>query len=158
MKKILLALALCLATVAVQAQKYDHAVGLRFGGSVELLYQHELTKSNFLQFTLAVPNYDGLSVSGIYNWRCCKWDWTPQTCDWYLNAGVGAAVGIYNFKSTGFLAGGAGSCAFGCQFKRTPISLEVDYRPVVGVVAGGADKGFFAPGMWNFGLSVKYHF
>ena len=158
MKKILLAVAFCLATMAVQAQQYDHAIGLRFGGSVELLYQHELSQDNFLQFTVAAPNYNGLSVTGIYNWRCCQWDWTPQTCDWYLNAGVGAAAGVYNFGDLGVLAGLAGSCAFGCQFKYAPVSLEIDYRPVVGVVAGGEAKGFFAPGMWNFGLSVKYHF
>lgn len=158
MKKFFLGLAFCLVTLGVQAQEYDHAVGLRFGGSVELLYQHEISPSNFWQFTLAMPNYDGISVTGIYNWRCFEWDWTPQTCDWYLNAGVGGAVGAYNFDNTGFLVGVAGSCAFGCQFKNAPISLEVDYRPVVGVVAGGADKGFFTPGMWNFGLSVKYHF
>lgn len=158
MKKIVMILALTLATLAVQAQQYDHAVGLRFGGSVELLYQHELSADNFAQFTLAVPNYDGISLTGIYNWRCMEWDWTPETCDWYLNAGFGAALGAYNFKDTGFLVGLAGSCAFGCQFKNAPISLELDYRPVVGVVAGGGDKGFFTPGLWNFGVSLKYHF
>ena len=158
MKKFFLVMAFCLATLGLQAQDHDHAVGLRFGGSVELIYQREVSAANFWQYTLAVPNYNGISVTGIYNWRCLEWDWTPQTCDWYLNAGVGGAVGVYNFDKAGFLAGVAGSCAFGCKFKKAPISLEVDYRPVVGVVVGGADKGFFTPGLWNFGLSVKYHF
>lgn len=158
MKKILLLLAVCLSTVAAGAQEHDHAVGLRFGGSAELLYQRELSATNFAQFTLAMPNYDGISVTGIYNWRCYEWDWTPRTCVWYLNAGVGAALGAYNFDDTGLLLGVAGSCAFGCKFKNAPISLEVDYRPVIGAVFGGGDKGFFTPGTWNFGFAVKYHF
>jgi len=57
-----------------------------------------------------------------------------------------------------FLLGLAGSCAFGCHFKNAPISLEVDYRPVIGAVIGGGHDGFFDPGFWNFGLSVKFHF
>lgn len=112
----------------------------------------------FLQFTLATPHFEGLSVTGIYNWRCCRWNWTPQTCDWYLNVGVGGALGLYDFDDSGFLLGVAGSCAFGCHFKNAPISLEVDYRPVIGAVIGGGHDGFFDPGFWNFGLSVKFHF
>lgn len=158
MKKIVLLFALTLATIAVQAQEHKHAAGVRFGGSVELLYQQELSAENFAQFTLAFPNYNGVSATAIYNWRCYEWDWTPQTCDWYFNAGAGAAVGVYNFKKAGLLVGLAGSAAFGCKFKQSPISLEVDYRPVIGAVVGGGEKGFYTPGIWNFGVSVKFHF
>ncbi len=157
MKKMILAMTLCLASLGI-ARAQDHAVGLRIGGSVELLYQQELSQDNFLQFTLGMPDYDGFSVTGTYNWHCCEWDWTPQTCDWHLDAGVGAQVGVYNFDHAGFLLGAVGSCAFGCQFKSVPVSIDVDYRPVIGVVAGGGGKGFFKPGLWNFGLSVAYHF
>ncbi len=157
MKKIFLLLAICLSAVAVEAQ--NQAVGLRAGGSIELLYERDLSADRFLQFTLAFPNYDGIAVTGLYNWRCCKWtDWTPRTCVWYLNAGVGAALGAYKFKDAGFLVGAVGSVAFGCRFRHTPISLEVDYRPMIGAVAGGDKKGFYKPGLWNFGLAVKFHF
>ena len=173
MKKILFLVALCLGAVAAQAQ--NHAVGVRFGGSVEFLYQHELSADNFLRFSVAVPNFDGVAVTGTYNWHCFEWtDWTPKTCDWYLDAGVGGALGMYHFKKDniydvyndvvyqkrrpGFMAGVVGSVAFGCRFKAAPISLEVDYRPVIGVVAGGSEKGFFGPGLWNFGVGVKFHF
>lgn len=47
-------------------------------------------------------SFEGLSVTGIYNWRCCRWNWTPQTCDWYLNVGVGGALGLYDFDDSGF--------------------------------------------------------
>ena len=29
---------------------------------------------------------------------------------------------------------------------------------VIGAVIGGGHDGFFDPGFWNFGLSVKFHF
>lgn len=41
MKKMILAMTLCLASLGI-ARAQDHAVGLRIGGSVELLYQQEL--------------------------------------------------------------------------------------------------------------------
>lgn len=135
-----------------------NAVGFRFGGGAEFLYQRDLSTKNFLQFTLAIPNYEGLSLTGIYNWRCCQWDWTPRTCDWYLNAGVGGALGFYDFDDSGLLFGVAASCAFGCQFKKVLISPEVDYRPVIGTVIGGYSEGSFTPGFWNFGLAVAFHF
>lgn len=47
---------------------------------------------------------------------------------------------------------------FRLSFQNAPISLEVDYRPVIGAVIGGGHDGFFDPGFWNFGLSVKFHF
>ena len=131
MKKIFLLLAICLSAVAVEAQ--NQAVGLRAGGSIELLYERDLSADR------------------------CKWtDWTPRTCDWYLNAGVGAALGAYKFKDAGFLVGAVGSVAFGCRFRHTPISLEVDYRPMIGAVAGGDKKGFYKPGLWNFGGEIPF--
>lgn len=157
MRKLIVTVVVCIASLGVVSAQ-DNAVGLRLGGSAELLYQRDLSTSNFLQFTLSLPNYDGFAVTGIYNWRCCKWDWTPETCDWHLNAGVGGALGMYDFNKSGFLLGVAGSCAFGCQFKSVPISIDVDYRPVIGAVIGGNSKGFFTPGFWNFGLAVAYHF
>lgn len=157
MKKLILIVAICLVSwTTVKAQ--ENAVGLRIGAGAELLYQRQLSAENYLQFTVAFPNFDGMTVTGTYNWRCCEWNWTPQTCDWHLDAGVGGALGMYGFDDAGFLVGAVGSCAFGCQFKSVPISIDVDYRPVIGIVSGGGDSGFFTPGFWNFGLSVAYHF
>lgn len=159
MKKFIVAVMMCFAVAtAAKAQDTKYAVGLRLGGSAELLFDYNLSSENFLQFTVSFPNYDGVALTGIYNWRCCEWNWTPRTCTWHLNAGVGAALGMYNFDNAGFLVGVAGSCAFGCLFKSVPISIDVDYRPIIGAVAGGGDKGFFTPGFWNFGLAVAYHF
>ena len=123
MKKILLVLVCSLFAFETVSAQGKNAVGLRLGDGVEFLYQCDLSSRNFLQFTLATPHFEGLSVTGIYNWRCCRWNWTPQTCDWYLNVGVGGALGLYDFDDSGFLLGVAGSCAFGCHFKNAPISF-----------------------------------
>ena len=117
MKKILLVFVCSLFAFETVLAQEKNAVGLRLGDGVEFLYQRDLSSRDFLQFTLATPHFEGLSVTGIYNWRCCRWNWTPRTCDWYLNAGVGGALGLYDFDDSGFLLGLAGSCAFGCHFK-----------------------------------------
>ena len=94
MKKILLVFVCSLFAFETVLAQEKNAVGLRLGDGVEFLYQRDLSSRNFLQFTLATPHFEGLSVTGIYNWRCCRWNWTPRTCDWYLNAGVGGALGL----------------------------------------------------------------
>ena len=72
MKKLIFVVLLCFTSLSfVEAQK--NAVGLRLGGGAEFLYQRDMSTKNFLQFTLAIPNYEGLSLTGIYNWRCCQW-------------------------------------------------------------------------------------
>ena len=103
MKKILLVFVCSLFAFETVLAQEKNAVGLRLGDGVEFLYQRDLSSRNFLQFTLATPHFEGLSVTGIYNWRCCRWNWTPRTCDWYLNAGVGGALGLYDFDDSGFL-------------------------------------------------------
>ena len=84
MKKILLVFVCSLFAFETVLAQEKNAVGLRLGDGVEFLYQRDLSSRNFLQFTLATPHFEGLSVTGIYNWRCCRWNWTP-----------GLAIGIW---------------------------------------------------------------
>ena len=115
MKKILLVLVCSLFAFETVSAQGKNAVGLRLGDGAEFLYQRDLSYRNFLQITLATPHFEGLSVTGIYNWRCCQWNWTPRTCDWYLNAGVGGALGFYDFDDSGFLLG-VPDCSGGGEF------------------------------------------
>ena len=56
MKKLIFVVLLCITSLSfANAQK--NAVGFRFGGGAEFLYQRDLSTKNFLQFTLAIPNY-----------------------------------------------------------------------------------------------------
>ena len=79
MKKILLVFVCSLFAFETVLAQEKNAVGLRLGDGVEFLYQRDLSSRNFLQFTLATPHFEGLSVTGIYNWRCCRWNWTPRS-------------------------------------------------------------------------------
>lgn len=65
MKKILLVLVCSLFAFETVSAQGKNAVGLRLGDGVEFLYQCDLSSRNFLQFTLATPHFEGLSVTGI---------------------------------------------------------------------------------------------
>ena len=67
MKKILLVFVCSLFAFETVLAQEKNAVGLRLGDGVEFLYQRDLSSRNFLQFTLATPHFEGLSVTGIYN-------------------------------------------------------------------------------------------
>lgn len=84
MKKILLVFVCSLFAFETVLAQEKNAVGLRLGDGVEFLYQRDLSSRNFLQFTLATPHFEGLSVTGIYNWRCCRWNWTPRTLEFRI--------------------------------------------------------------------------
>lgn len=94
MKKILLVFVCSLFAFETVLAQEKNAVGLRLGDGVEFLYQRDLSSRNFLQFTLATPHFEGLSVTGIYNWRCCPVELdTPDLrlvsecrCGWSLGA------------------------------------------------------------------------
>ena len=62
MKKILLVFVCSLFAFETVLAQEKNAVGLRLGDGVEFLYQRDLSSRNFLQFTLATPHFEGLSV------------------------------------------------------------------------------------------------
>ena len=88
----------------------------------------------------------------VYDWQCFNWtDWTPEAGDWFLQAGVGGAVGIV--KNTGFNIGLAGDVAFGINFSDAPITLALDYRPTLFLLNDSLGSGF-----GSFGLSCVFRF
>ena len=89
MKKILLVFVCSLFAFETVLAQEKNAVGLRLGDGVEFLYQRDLSSRNFLQFTLATPHFEGLSVTGIYNWRCCRWNTQASAQRWKWKSGTG---------------------------------------------------------------------
>lgn len=160
MKKLLFTLVCSLFTLCVSAQKTNHALGLYIGGSTaDLEYQYHMTPKNFLDFNAGLFNLnDGFYASGIYNWNLNSWsDWTPELGTWKLYAGVGAAVGYTSYDDyDGGFVGAVGNLGFGVTLK-TPITIALNYRPMVALVCGH-HNGFLEPGLWNMGLSVVYRF
>ena len=102
---------------------------------------------------------DGFSASALYNWNIREWsNWTPRGGTWKLWGGVGGAVGGLSCPDyDGFLFGPAADLGFGITFKGAPVTLGVDYRPIVAFVVGG-NSGVVTQGFWNFGLTLTYRF
>ncbi len=154
MKKLILAAIFCLFATATFAQ--NNALGIRVGSGVELQYERFFDSGNVLKVNGGLFDFDG-SFFGtcIYDWECFNWgNWTPNAGDWFLQAGVGGAVGLYdNGKSSDFNIGVAGNVAFGIHFKGAPFTLAIDYRPTVLFL-----NDCWGDGFGSFGLSCVYRF
>ena len=151
MKKLILAAIFCMFAATSFAQ--DNALGLRIGSGVELQYERFLNSGDALKVNVGMFDFDG-SFFGtcVYDWQCFNWtDWTPEAGDWFLQAGVGGAIGIV--KNNGFNVGVAGDVAFGINFSGAPITLALDYRPTLFLL-----NDSFGSGFGSFGLSCVFRF
>ncbi len=161
MKKTIFSLLFACIALTGWAQRTPHALGLHFGGAtVDLEYQYHFSQRNFLDVTAGVFNFgDGFSASAIYNWNIREWsNWTPRGGTWKLWGGVGGAVGgLSNHDHEGFLFGPTADLGFGITFKGAPVTLGLDYRPIIAIVVGN-DSGIVTQGFWNFGLTATYRF
>jgi hypothetical protein len=82
-------------------------------------------------------------------------DWTPSAGDWFFDAGVGLNVGgAANYAYLGV----AGMARLGFTFNNAPVSLSVDYTPVIGPKIAYGDASFRDIGFANFGLTCTYNF
>jgi hypothetical protein len=155
MKKFILAMVLCVASMGAFAQKTPHAVGLYLGGNIDLAYQYHFNNKNFVDATLGCFSYNGVAASATYNWNIQEWsDWTPNFGTWKLWGGVGAGLGAFH---KAFILGPVGQLGFGFTLKAAPVTIGVNYRPMITFGFGG-DKHFHANGFYNGGLSVVYRF
>ena len=154
MKKLFLAAIFCLFAATSFAQ--SDALGLRIGNGAELQYEHMFGSGNVLKANAGLFDFNG-SFFGtcVYNWEVCNWsNWTPNAGDWFLQAGVGGAVGIYNNgKNSDLDVGVAGDVAFGIHFNGAPITLAVDYRPTILLLNDN-----LAGGLASVGLSCVVRF
>lgn len=161
MKKILLSLLLSLFAFMARAQHSPHAFGAHFGGStIDLEYQYHFSQKNFLDVTAGLFDLDdGFALQGVYNWNIWKSQgWTPRFADWKFWGGFGAGIGYYDYdQNSGLLLGPVGTLGFGFTLKVCPLTVGIDYRPMVAVQLGD-DSGINDHGFRNLGLTVVYHF
>ena len=153
MKKLILAAIFCLFAATSFAQ--NNAIGIRGGGGAELQYERLFNSGNVLKVNAGMFDFDGsIFATAVHNWEVCNWaNWTPKAGNWFLQAGVGAAVGLYHNGENGAMnLGIAGDVAFGIHFN-APITLAIDYRPTVLFLNDAWGKGF-----GNWGLSCVFHF
>lgn len=162
MKKLFLSLMLLLAAAGTaQAQTTRHAIGTHFGGStIDFEYQYHFSKRNFLDLTAGVFGLsDGFAFQALYNWNFKQWgNWTPNFATWKLWGGVGGGVGHYEHgEYDGAFIGPVGTIGFGFTIKDVPLTIGVDYRPMVAFNLGQGD-GIIDHGFCNFGMTITYRF
>lgn len=156
MKKLLFILAFVVGVFAA-ANAQPRAIGGRLGYGLNATYQHSFGEKNMLQLDLGIPGFYGVQAVGTYNWLFPIKNWTPKgTWNWYAGVGGGVGIGL----SSWFSIGVAGMVGLEYTFASMPLTLSVDYRPVIGpsFATGGAyfGSGDFYAGA--FGLSAKFRF
>ena len=162
MKKILLVVValFCVATVSAQSKVADivnnskWSLGVRVGGGAEFMAEGYYAKDRQIDARLGWDWFSGFGLTAIHAWNIKDWDWTPKTCWWFFDAGVGAYVGTHFHDIS---AGVAGCAKFGVRFKKVPLRVAIDYTPKFGVFAGNGWTGFYG-GFFKGGLSASYLF
>ena len=148
MKKFFMVAVLLVSALAVNAQDYNWAIGVRGGGANGGLTIKNNMGANALEFGLDLgwENYGRLQA--LYEWQ------TPVITDGFnLYYGVGAYVGAYNLKESARIGVGA-EAVVGLEYKipSVPIAFSLDYRPSVSVLP---EFGF---GYGDFGFGIKFCF
>lgn len=161
MKRWIFAAVLLMTALTASAQRTKHALGAHFGGStMDLEYQFHFNDRNFLDVTAGVFDLgDGLTAQVVYNWNIRQWsNWTPRFATWKLWGGVGGGLGLYDHgKHDGMMLGPVGTLGFGFTPNDIPLTIGIDYRPMVAFVLGD-NSGLINSGFRNVGLTLTYRF
>ena len=161
MKKYLLTTIFACFAFLASAQRTQHALGFHFGGStMDLEYQYHYNNKNFFDVSAGIFDLgDGFLLQGVYNWNIQRWsDWTPRFATWKLWGGAGAGLGYVNEDhAEGMMIGPVGNIGFGFTLKAAPITIGVDYRPMLAFAIGN-DSGVVGKGFANLGLTMTYRF
>ena len=161
MKKYVLTLLITLAAMPLFAQRTPHALGVHLGGSTfDVEYQYHFNKKNFFDITVGAFDIKyGFMIQGTYNWTIKEFeDWTPDFATWKVWGGVGVGIGAYDTSDrSGLVLGPTGDLGFGFTFNAVPITLGVDYRPMV-AIALGSHSGLINKGFYNLGVTATYRF
>lgn len=130
MKKILLMAVAVLFSTGAFAQ--DWSVGARVGSGFQAVGQYNLNSKNYVEARFGASWIDGgvtADFTALYNWHILDMNWTPTAGTWFFDAGCGVNVGG---KGHFAYVGVAGMARLGITFHKVPISLSIDYTPVIG--------------------------
>ncbi|MBQ8493715.1 MAG: hypothetical protein IJ464_05490 [Alistipes sp.] len=160
MKKFLLAIVALMCATGAFAQ--DWSVGGRLGSGFQAVGQYGYSADKYVEARFGAGWLDGgvtADFTALHNWNICTMDWTPSAGKWFFDAGVGLNVGgAANYVYLGV----AGMARLGIEFNGAPVSLSVDYTPVIGPGIGyghgHSSAGFRGMGFANFGITCTYNF
>jgi len=154
MKKILiLIIAIAFASVKMNAQDYNWAVGVRFSdfmGGVSI--KKSVSTNDKIEGILAIPYWHGANLTGLYERNILKIDER-----FYLYCGAGAHTGSWKYKNEDenknyFFLGVDVIAGLEYTFSTIPFSLSIDYKPSYNIIG---HSGFnFAGG----GIAIRYAF
>ncbi len=160
MKKFLLSLVALLCVSGAFAQ--DWKVGGRIGSGFQADAQYAYNGNDYLEARFGASWLDGgvtADFTVLHNWHILDMDWTPKAGTWFFDAGVGLNVGGREHYA---YVGVAGMARLGFEFKKAPVSLSVDYTPVlgpeIGYWKGGSKAAFRGMGFANVGITCTYNF
>ena len=160
MKKFFLMMVASLFVTGAFAQ--DWSVGGRIGSGFQAVGQYGYNQNSYIEGRFGAGWLDGgvtADFTALHNWKVCTMDWTPRAGEWFFDAGVGINVG--GAAHYAYL-GVAGMARLGFKFYDAPVSLSVDYTPVIGpaIVYGGGHShaGFRDIGFANLGITCTYNF
>ncbi|MBQ8366468.1 MAG: hypothetical protein IJX40_01890 [Alistipes sp.] len=162
MKKVLLAVVAVMFATCAFAQ--DWSVGGRVGSGFQAVgqYGYSADKQIEARFGASWANHGGgvtADFTVLHNWKVCTMDWTPSAGEWFFDAGVGINVGGREHYA---YVGAAGMARLGITFNDAPVSLSLDYTPVIGpeigYYKGNSAADFRAMGFANVGITCTYNF
>ena len=161
MKKFLLSLVAVLCVSGAFAQ--DWKVGGRIGSGFQADAQYAYNGSDYLEARFGASWIDHGTVTAdftiLHNWHILDMDWTPSAGKWFFDAGVGLNVGGREHYA---YVGVVGMARLGIEFSGAPVSLSLDYSPVIGPgigYGGGTSHAAFREmGFANVGITCTYNF
>ena len=127
MKKFLMVAVLMVSALAMNAQDYNWAIGVRGGLSRNAgLTVKKGMGGTALDFTAnwyLVGEHSALNVQGLYEWQ----QNITGGLDWYY--GLGAHVGLNNAYESPLWLGVDAVIGLEFKFPELPIAISLDYRP-----------------------------
>lgn len=130
------------------------ALGLRLGTGAQVVGEYFYDKDVYIDGRIGYDWGQGFGLTALHMWNPKDWNWTPDLGWWFVDAGVGAFVGVHH----GVNFGVAGSAKFGILFKNAPIRLAVDITPRIGLYAYNGGIHFYGTGLLNGGIQATWCF
>lgn len=165
MKRAILFGTLCLLFVsqgawAQRKATYNHALGLRAGGTSGITYKHFISSSSAIEGILGFW-YNGISLTGLYE------GYAPtglQGLKWYYGGGAHVATYSrydyvrenrywYRNHTSGYAIGIDGIVGLEYKIPPIPVAISFDLKPTFEIGGSGYGAMFLDPG---FGLKFLF--
>lgn len=148
-----LVLVLIISIQCASAQQYQTGVGFRFGFDNGVTVKHFIADKNAIEGILSFYR-EGLLITGLYEIQNNK-AFKVEELDWFY--GAGGHLGFWGDDHSPYEDDHSSTTVLGIDgiigveyvFKEAPISLSLDFKPILNLIG---DAGVYG----NLGFSVRY--